>query len=194
MIEAIILAAGEGTRLGEIKPLVSVGTKTALERTIDTCRQAGIERVVVVLGHAADKIADRVRLDDCTVVVNRGYREGMGSSLAAGIASLDDNCRGFLIMHADMPCISDSTVCAVIAEAEKGARIAAPTYRGERGFPVYLSSTCIGDLLPTLNGEVGARGYIAEHASELKLVPVDDWGAVFDIDSAADLDRVEDTT
>ena len=116
----------------------------------------------------------------------------MASSLALGIESLSARAQGFLILHADMPYLKEETIRAVLIQAKKGVPIAAPTYQGQRGFPVYLSYSCIADLLPTLVGEIGARQYIAQHQQELALVKVDDPGAIRDIDRLEDLRMVEE--
>ena len=191
MIEAIVLAAGKGERLGAVKPLLSIGGEPALERVLKALRAAGIDRILVVLGYARDQVTAGVDLSGCRVVVNEDFEAGMGSSLALGIRSLAPEAEGFLVLHADRPYLAAATIRAVVAAAREGARIAAPTYRGERGFPVYFDRACAASLLPTLDGETGARGYLAKHADEVKLVSVDDVGAVRDIDRPEDLEPQE---
>lgn len=187
MIEAIVLAAGKGERLGAIKPLVRIDGEPALARVICALKAAGIERIVVVLGYAAGAIQSKVDLTGCRVVVNHNYKKGMGSSLALGIESLSEKAQGFLILHADMPYVKESTIGTVVGQARQGARIVAPIYRDRRGFPVYLHRSCCGELLPTLTGEIGARRFIEAHPQDLVLVKVDDPGAVRDIDRLEDL-------
>ena len=186
-IEAIVLAAGRGERMGTVKPLVEIDGVPALARVIATLRRAGIEHIFVVLGHAAKKIAREVDLSNERVVVNSNYKSGMGSSLALGIKSLALETTGFLILHADMPYVTEGTARAVLARAREGGLIVAPIYRGKRGFPVYLDRSCCKELLPTLVGETGAREYIASHLDDLVLVEVDDPGCVWDIDRPEDL-------
>jgi|LZCG01.1.fsa_nt_gb CTP:molybdopterin cytidylyltransferase MocA len=189
MIEAIVLAAGEGKRLGAIKPLVRIAGESSLARVIATLHAAGIEHVLVVLGYAAETIEREVDLRNERVVVNPDYKTGMGSSLALGLRSLSAETEGFLILHADMPYIREDTVRAVLARVREGTLIAAPTYHGKRGFPVYLHRSCCDGLLPTLAGEIGARRFIASHPHDLDLVEVDDPGCVWDIDRPEDLRR-----
>lgn len=187
MIEAIVLAAGEGKRLGAVKPLVSVGGKPALTRVLETLRDAGIDQVLVVLGHAREEIEAHVDLSSCRAVVNPDFETGMGGSLALGIRSLLAESEGFLVLHADMPYVTARTVRAVAAAGRRGARIAAPIHAGTRGFPVYFRRSCASSLLPTLSGDAGARWYVAEHEDELELIPVDDPGSVRDLDRPEDL-------
>jgi len=192
MIEAIVLAAGKGERLGAIKPLVSIDGEPALSRVIRTIRKAGVKTIIVVLGHAAETIQAQVDLTGCRVVTNPGYETGMAGSLNRGIEAVSPAADGILILHADMPTVSKETIHAVVTQGEAGAQIAAPSYRGQRGFPVFLHRSCFRELVPTLTGDVGARRYIRAHLDELVLVEVDDPGAIRDIDRPEDLGEKEE--
>jgi len=185
--EAIVLAAGKGERMGTVKPLVEIAGVPALARVIATLRRAGIEHILVVLGYAAKKIEREVDLNNERIVLNSNYESGMGSSLALGIKSLAPETTGFLVLHADMPYVTEDAVRAVLARTREGGLIVVPSYHGKRGFPVYLDRSCCEKLLPTLVGETGAREYIASHLDDLVLVEVDDSGCVWDIDRPEDL-------
>ena len=186
-VEAIVLAAGKGVRMGRIKPLVEIDGRPALARVLATLRGAGMKRVIVILGHRADEIQENIDLADCVVAVNGDYESGMGSSLALGIGLVSEDSVGFLVVHADMPYVREETVRSILKRARTGAKIVAPTYKGARGFPVYLRVDCRNALLPTLTGEVGARDYIAKHEHDLELIEVDDPGATIDIDRPEDV-------
>ena len=192
MIEAIVLAAGKGERYGAIKPLIQIEGEPALSRILTTLRAAGIDDILVVLGHAAERIRREVDLGGVRVLVNPNYETGMGGSLSLGIRSLSPSTKGFLILHADMPYVSQVTLRAVLGRANAGALIAAPIHRGRRGFPVYLHRSCCPGLLPTLHGEMGARGFIASNHCDLILTEVDDPGCVWDIDRPEDLRNIEE--
>ena len=186
-VEAIVLAAGKGERMGAIKPLIEIDGRPALARVVDTLRDAGIERVIVILGYKAEEIQKNIDLSDCVVAVNDDYESGMGSSLSLGVSLVSPEATGFLVVHADMPYVQETTVRKVIARASAGAKIVAPVCSGVRGFPVYLDSGCREELLPTLKGEIGARVYIAQHEQDLVLIEVDDPGAIIDIDRPQDV-------
>ena len=186
-IEAIVLAAGKGERMGAIKPLIVIDGQPILVRVITTLRAAGIERIIVVLGYKAALIEKEVDLFRCIVANNTDYESGMGSSLSLGVSLVSPEATGFLVVHADMPYVQETTVRKVIARASAGAKIVAPVCNGVRGFPVYLDSGCREELLPTLKGEIGARVYIAQHEQDLVLIEVDDPGAIIDIDRPQDV-------
>jgi len=191
MIDAIILAAGLGTRMGTSKPLLQIDGEPALARLASRLRAAGIHRPIVVLGHESATILASVDLSGCCVAVNPDPARGLSSSLRLGLASVSDEAVGALILHADMPAISSETIRAVLAAAQDGAKIAAPVHRGIRGFPVYFDRACVADLTPLLIGDRGARDYITTHAEDLVRVEVDDPGCILDLDTPADLARVE---
>ena len=182
MIEAIVLAAGKGERLGVIKPLLLIDNEPALTRVIRAVKQTSVKQTIVVLGYAADKIMNTIDLSDCRVVINQEFGSGMSSSLRVGIKSLSPRADGFLILLADMPYISSGTIQTVVVAGTTGARIVAPYYHGQRGFPVYLHKSCCKELIATLTGDIGARDFIAKYQEQLLGVEVDDSGAVSDID------------
>jgi molybdenum cofactor cytidylyltransferase len=89
-IAGLVLAAGESSRMGRDKALLSYGGQTFLEIIVAKLREAGISRVAVVLGHHADEIRRAVSLPAVEVVTNRDYLRGQTSSLQAGLAALDE--------------------------------------------------------------------------------------------------------
>jgi nicotine blue oxidoreductase len=186
-VEGIVLAAGLGTRLGQVKPLLLVDGIPTLARVIATLREASIERIVVVLGSAAEEIRRGVDLSSCRVVVNPDYAFGLSGSLRAGIACLAPDTEGTLVVHADLPWLSPATIRAVLARAEAGATLARATHRGLPGFPVFLHRSTLAGLLPTLSGDHGAREYLAQHRADVVQVEVDDPGAVLDVDRPEDV-------
>ena len=98
---AVILAAGEGSRLGRpSKPLASVAGLTLLERTVATVRAAGVSRVIVVVGHAKESVARFVaeRRLDVELVENDRFSLGSGSSAAVGGLVAGDR---FVLMMCD---------------------------------------------------------------------------------------------
>lgn len=189
MIEAIVLAAGLGTRIGRIKPLIEIQGEPALCIILRKLRDAGIVRPIVVLGHAAGTVRDVVDLSQTHVVINLKPEQGMASSLALGLRMVNETAPGALVLHADMPFVEASTIHAVLDAARNGARMAAPTYDGQRGFPVYFARVHFAELLGSLEGDTGARAYLAHHASDLALVAVDDDGCLRDIDTPDDIPR-----
>ena len=108
-IAAIVLAAGESSRMGRPKPLCDFGNRPALELVLDACGRAGLLRVVV-LGHAAQEIQSKVKFGGAKVVVNPNYAKGQTSSLQAGLRALPPNTAAFLLFPADHPLITANEI------------------------------------------------------------------------------------
>jgi len=187
MVEAIVLAAGRGTRFGGVKPLARVGGATVLSRTVEALRGAGLTRIAVVVGHRADVVGAEARRLGCAVIENPAYATGMAGSLRAGIQAVSPGADGFLVVHADMPFLRAETVRAVLAAAADGASIARAVLDDRPGFPVYFRVPHAAPLVASVNGDRGARDYIAAHASELVPVRVEDRGSVDDVDTPEEL-------
>jgi len=188
MIDAIVLAAGLGTRMGATKPLTPIEGEPALAAVLRRIADAGIERSVVVLGApSADAIEDAVDLSGCTVVRNDAPEAGMARSLRLGLDAVSRDARGVLVFHADMPFIRTETIRAVRCAARQGTPIAAPSHEGRRGFPVFFHRSRLPGLRKVLTGDAGGRAYIAAHRDDLTEIPVDDPGCVYDIDRPADV-------
>jgi len=187
MIQPIVLAAGLGRRMNASKSLLSIHGEPALSVILQTLGEAGLSDPIVVLGHDLEAVRAAVPLAGCTVVHNAHPETGMGDSLAYGLDARFDSAAGVLVLHVDMPFVRASTVRAIVRAAADGAALAAPVVEGIRGFPVYAARRHIPGLRSTLHGDRGGRAYLADHADELVLVPMDDRGAVFDLDHPEDL-------
>ncbi|MCH7838056.1 MAG: NTP transferase domain-containing protein [Chloroflexi bacterium] len=96
MIAAILLAAGESTRMGRPKALLPWHDTTLVEYQVRELTAAGVERIAVVLGHDAGEVWPHVP-DEAHMVVNEAYREGRASSLRAGAAALPDDADPILV-------------------------------------------------------------------------------------------------
>ncbi|MEN6369548.1 MAG: nucleotidyltransferase family protein [Thermotogota bacterium] len=191
MIAGLVLAAGLGRRMGAVKPLINVNGTPSLGRVLSTIDDAGIRSVVVVLGRDAERIRSAVNLAGRLVVVNPSPERGMASSLTLGISALPPGAEGVLVFHADMPFLQSATVRAVSRTGEEAA-IAAPSWKGIRGFPVFFRRDQWDELRSTLRGDTGGKAFLQGHPDRLRTVEVEDPGCVRDIDCPNDLARQEE--
>ena len=187
MIQPMILAAGMGTRMGSNKALLSIDGVPALAVVLRTIRHAGLRSPIVVLGHHADAVRAAVCLGSCTVAVNERPDQGLSRSMKLGLEHIDAAAAGVLVFHVDMPYLATSTIRALAQAVAGGANLAAPFYKGRRGFPVYFSREATAGLILSLHGDSGGRQFLMDHASDVVPVAVDDAGCVYDIDHPSDL-------
>lgn len=178
--------------MGEPKPLARLRGKTLLALALDTIRHARVQEIVVVLGHAADRVREEVPLDGTKVVVNADFATGLSSSIRAGLASADPAARAFLIVLGDQPFVSPSTIDALVAgKATSRRRILIPTFHGTRGNPVLFDRSLAGEVAAIV-GDIGCRAIFQSHPDDILEVPVDDPGILIDLDTPEQLVRVRD--
>ena len=182
-VAAIILAAGESRRLGRPKQLVLWHGETLLDRAVRVAREADCSPVVVVLGASFDEVRAGCRLEGALVVVNESWREGMASSVRAGIAALEpfaSNLRGALLLVCDQPAVTAEHLKALAADP---TAICASSYAGRNGVPAFFPPSSFA-ALAELHGDAGARSLLqAAQAIELP-------GGEVDIDTAEDLAKL----
>ena len=182
-VTGILLAAGQGTRFGAGKLLHPLADGTPMAVAAAWRLGAAVPRTIAVVADAESALARQLSQAGLRVIPNPHALEGMGTSIACGVAASPD-AAGWVIALADMPCIPEAVIKAVVAGLERGADIIAPVYRGQRGHPVGFSARHAPALLQ-LHADAGARGIIAANIDSLKLIETSDAGVIFDIDSAA---------
>ena len=184
-VAGLLLAAGSSRRFGEDKLLYPLADGTPLAVAAARSLAAVLPGSIAVVGPGSTGLERLLRASGLAVVVNPRADEGMGTSLAQGVASATD-AAGWVIALADMPWIATSTVAGVAGALHDGASVVAPVYRGKRGHPVGFSARHRAGLTG-LAGDSGARCLLEHHAAELVFVEVDDPGILRDVDSPADL-------
>ncbi len=184
MISALILAAGESSRMGRDKALLEYRGQTFLEHILATLREADLKRIVVVLGHHSEEIRSAVNVSDgVEVVVNQDYRLGQTSSLQAGLRALDQpETDAVVLCLVDHPAVSADIVKQLVAALqETAAPVVVPTYQGRRGHPVLIARALFDELLG-LDARQGANTVIRRYSGATQCIEVQDSSILLDID------------
>lgn len=182
-VAALLLAAGKSSRFGANKLMHPLDGQAIALRSAIALKSAFPGALAVVSpGSPVQAALEQAGLR--TVVSERAH-EGMGESLKTGIAATQE-ADAWIVALADMPFVLPTTHLAIERALRRGAAIAAPAYRGERGHPVGLTARFRADLL-ALSGDAGARFILKSHARDIHLVEVDDPGVLKDIDTPQDL-------
>lgn len=190
-VAGLVLAAGEGRRLGTPKALVRVDGQLLVERAVATLSDAGCSPVVVVLGAAATEVARTADLGDAVVVVNDGWTSGMASSLCTGLTALADlHASAAVVLLVDQPQVGPELVRRLVAHHSDGVAAVSVSYDGHRRNPVLLDASVWGAVMATAEGDMGARRWLDTHGDEVVLVACDDLGSDLDIDTPQDLERL----
>ena len=192
MISAIVLAAGRSSRMGTAKSLVPVGGRPLLDHVLRTVHRSGVDEVVVVLGHEAERVRSAISLDGARVIINEAYEAGMSTSIQAGVRAANPRSDGLLIVLGDQPFVSSKTVDELITRRNgSDAKIVIPTYRGQRGNPVLLDRS-ISEEVQEIEGDQGCRALFGRHLDGILEVPVDDPGILVDLDTPEQIARAEE--
>ncbi len=182
-VAAVILAAGESSRMGADKALLVYRGKTFLENIIGALRHAGVRRVIVVLGHNSDLIQQSVDLSEVEVVVNHDYRRGQTSSLQAGLRMLAaSEPDGIVLCLADHPAISSDTMRNLIQHfMSTGKPVIVPQMRGKHGHPVLVGREVFSQIA-ALGPDQGADTVVHKYRNRTEFVEVADPGILIDVD------------
>lgn len=155
---AVILAAGASTRLGERKQLALLAGERLLERAIRIADEAGCAEIVVVLGFESENIAAQCNLGRASVVVNDLWREGLASSIRAGIAYIANSSDRALLMTCDQPAVTPNHLVQLKTACAEAP--IASSYANRQGIPACFPARSFPDLLH-LRGDIGARDLLA---------------------------------
>ncbi|HZP90525.1 MAG TPA: nucleotidyltransferase family protein [Actinomycetota bacterium] len=185
MIAGIVLAAGTSSRFGRTKQTVEVAGRPLVQHAVDALAAAGVDEIVVVLGHDAEAVRRALRLPpNGRAVLNPDFARGQSTSLAAGLRAASPTCAGAVVLLADQPGITASHVRTLVERflAER-PRIARLRFRDGPG-PAVLGVEVWPQAM-ALAGDTGARELMARNPG---------WVLTVDVDEPAppDVDRPED--
>ncbi|HEX9049396.1 MAG TPA: nucleotidyltransferase family protein [Anaeromyxobacter sp.] len=187
-VAGIVLAAGRSTRMRVNKLLLRVEGDTLVRRAARVALEAGLEPVVVVLGHDADLVARDLEGLPCASVVNPRHALGLATSLDAGIAAVPADAAAAVVLLADMPLVTAPMIRTLLdRHRDTGAALVASRYGAVVAPPALYARAVFGELRGG-EGEGRGREVLARHASEVAWA---DWPAeaLADVDEAADLEQ-----
>jgi molybdenum cofactor cytidylyltransferase len=188
-LHAIVLAAGGSSRFGSPKQLVRVDGRPLLHAAVSRAAEVAGHAVWVVLGaHAAD-LAPLLRHSAASIVINHEWREGMASSIRAGVARLPGSCTGVMLVLADQAAVTAEDLRRLATTWRRQPDyIVAAQYRSTLGAPAIFPSSSFRDLAE-LRGDRGAQALFKRNPDRVVRVPMD--SASIDIDTPEDLLRLD---
>ena len=186
-VAGIILAAGMSTRMGQLKQLLPLGGRAAIEWIAEVVGSR-LDEVVVVLGHRAGEIAPVLAAYPVRWVVNADYQTGMLSSVQCAVRAVDIES-DYLICLGDQPRLSGAVVEQVLqARTQMDEGIIIPTANGKRGHPVLIRNAYRVEILG-LPLDVGLNAVTRGHPEDTYELPVAEDAILIDMDTPADYRR-----
>ena len=197
VVGAVLLAAGSGSRIGRRpKCLLELGGVPLIRRQLIALSGAGVDEVVVVLGHHAEWIEPVVQDFPVTLVRNPRPDDGIVSSQRIGLAALAGRLDAVIVALADQPLINAQDIAALIGAWKKrpaGSSVVFPQMGGQRGNPVIFGAEVREQILAGA-ADVGCRQWQAAHPDALAPFDTDNRRYRVDIDTPDDLERFERET
>jgi molybdenum cofactor cytidylyltransferase len=194
MIVAVILSAGESSRMGHPKALLPIDGVRFVEKIVAALKSTDVGSIIVVLGHNAEEIRQKISDLPVTILINHDYKQGQLSSLQAAIRHLESSSEGssvdgILVHLVDHPYISAGLVNLMINRFyETKKLIVVPRFQGRRGHPVIFSRALFSELLAA-GLDQGAKPVVHAHRDETLEIDTEDKGVLIDIDTPEEYRR-----
>jgi molybdenum cofactor cytidylyltransferase len=169
-VAGIVLAAGASTRMGTNKLLLELDGTSVLRRAVNRTLDTGLEPVVVVLGHEAERSRELLQGLPADIIVAPDYREGMNASLAAGLRALPSAVSAAVVVLADMPFVTRDMIASLVERyRQSAARLVVSEYDGRPAPPVLYDRSLFPELLAERGDGIG-RAVVERHRAEAVVV------------------------
>ena len=172
--------------MGAFKPVLPFGKSTVIQSCLDSLRSAGIEDIIVVVGHRADDVRKQLKDLDLEFAINPDPDSEMSASIACGVERVGAQAEAVLIALVDQPAVSGEIIRQLIGEWRRTrAQIIQPEHEGRGAHPVLIDLAYRNELL-TLDPERGLRSLFDTHRKEVRRVPVESPYVARDLDTWED--------
>ena len=200
-VGAVLLAAGAGSRLGgRPKALLELGGVPLILRQLIALSGAGVDEVVVVLGHHAQAVEAAVRAFPITLAHNPSPDDGQASSVRVGLQALSPKLDAVIVALADQPLIDSQDITALIGAFKKRGdaamvvpRVKADAGEPEPGNPVIFDAALREQWLAGA-ADLACRNWRQTHPEHVLWFDTDNRRYRVDIDSPEDLERFTAST
>jgi len=167
----VVLAAGKSTRFGETKQVLPWGDTTLVAHAARAALDAGLDPVVVVLGHQADAVERALAGLPVQRVYNSDFAAGQSTSLRKGLGALPANTGAAVFLLADQPLVHAGIIRKIVrAHRQSCAPACVPVFEEKRGNPVLFDRALFQELA-ALQGDTGGRELLNRYRDDIALVP-----------------------
>jgi molybdenum cofactor cytidylyltransferase len=187
-VAGVLLAAGTSSRMGRNKLFLPLGGISVLRRAVAAARGAGLDPVLVVLGHESDRALAELQGLPCTPVINEEYARGMNTSVRAGISAVPDDASAAVVMLADMPFVTAGMVRGLMERYRSSETPLVVSTYGDVLAPPILYGRALFPELRALDDDGCGKQVVKAHREEAVEVAWDPV-ALADLDVPEDVER-----
>jgi molybdenum cofactor cytidylyltransferase len=184
-VGAILLAAGESSRMGQLKALLAWRDTTLLEHQLRSLLDAGAQQVMVVIGHDAGRLKPIIEaVEGVSWTLNNDYLQGKTTSLKAGVAALAGQpISDVLLLNVDQPRNSGTVRMLLERHQASSFRITIPTHGGKGGHPILIAADLLPELAEIEEESQGLKAVVRRHADATERFEMDDPSLLWDLNT-----------
>jgi molybdenum cofactor cytidylyltransferase len=185
-IWAIVLAAGESTRMGTPKMILPYEGMTIIEKVLENILASDIEKVVAVLGSHKNEVLKVIERFPVLHCYNNNFKNGMLSSVKCGFEFLPGNFHAAMVFLGDQPMVETSVINKMIdVYSGSGKGILVPVFENQRGHPLMADKKYRDEII-NLDDPEGLKGLLRRHPDDLLEVATENPSVLKDIDTMED--------
>ncbi len=188
MISAIILAAGEGKRIGTTKALLNWGNENLINYQINSLSHKSITEKIVVVGSESEKVKKAILRNEIKIAENNDYLSGKTSSIKKGISYIGNDQNDILLIAVDQPRTEDlvNKVVNFHITNPLDKKISMPYKEGHGGHPIIFSNLFLDDLSKIKEESFGIREIIKNNSESIIRFKTTDFSSNIDINTSED--------
>ena len=188
MISAIILAAGEGKRIGSTKALLNWGNENLINYQINSLSHESITEKIVVVGSESEKVKKSISKNEIKIAENNNYLSGKTSSIKKGISYIGNDQNDILLIAVDQPRTEDliNKVIDFHITNPLDKKISMPYKEGHGGHPIIFSNLFLDDLSKIKEESFGIREIIKNNSESIIRFKTTDFSSNIDINTSED--------
>ena len=188
MISAIILAAGEGKRIGSTKALLNWGNENLINYQINSLSHESITEKIVVVGSESEKVKKSISKNEIKIAENNNYLRGKTSSIKKGISYIGNDQNDILLIAVDQPRTEDliNKVVNFHITNPLDKKISMPYKEGHGGHPIIFSNLFLNDLSKIKEESFGIREIIKNNSESIIRFKTTDFSSNIDINTSED--------
>jgi molybdenum cofactor cytidylyltransferase len=181
----ILLAAGESTRMGQLKALLPWRGITLIQAQLGEMTAAELSPLLVVLGHRASELRELLPAS-ARVVINERFRDGKSTSIVAGVSALPDDADAAVVIAVDQPTSAEVIRALLMAHSSAHSPLSLPSVNMHRGHPTLFDRALFPELRDITEEHEGLREVMLRHDQNIRYVDVDDEIVRANLNSPAD--------